>query len=1140
MADSKLINIITAHKGTEHITSGDMAVENANYFGKGNYVFAGYRDEFAHELLNNNTIRIKNGQGMMAGRHFVMDDAYVDLSIASEAQLSYRHDLVCIRYSIDTQTGVENCNVIILEGTPTSNESYAGDPAYSDVSPLDNDNVTVYDFPIYRIKINSVLNVTVEKLFTPVGVIGDRIETMEQRVSQHIIDVDEEIDDFEKETNEKVEELENAYNTSSNSAKAQADRAKNEADRAKSEADRAAQAGGAGIDDTTTSSDKVWSSSKTSTEINKKANKSTSLAGYGITDAKIEGNTITLGNNSIDVSSSGGTGTSFHRYKLTNINGSVIIENITDSDWAIINPYLTANNGSLLVVSDNAYYDKLTIPNAYYHSSDYVYIGGFDKFAATSITDNTYLIISDNLTYIKNSYFCANGAETKIDLNEKKTWEVIETVGGLAYIKNLTSAESTEIVTLLTNHNGHITIVDTSGTVHTNCSVSIDTSYTTDTQVAFNSSDVAYNLIASVGVDIFFAEISSDGYWVINGTKTTHTAEGRSIASVYVDDDNNIIAAFSDSSEPVVLGKVNVNVEADFLTDGGFGNLRYQTGTGKFQYKNGTNWVDTAVSPDNVYIMNMVPQPMQSISAVYDKKVNHFKVKFKEPSDTIIDGQLACLVDKIILVRSKDNEPTNIEDGTTVLTLSRKDFGMYENSYFEDKTLEVIINETYYYKAFPISSNGFANNASVNCASVKNKGYELYGFNWLQNESDPDTIINYHVMHNDEKVDNYGYNHMQMNYATDTFNFNEWINAFFLPKPCLLSQSGEIFKYLDPNDFTKSENGEDVTSYLNGTTGNYNAMMEFPKFYIKREYSVGVYKYYISDKKLDDDFIVWWSFYDKNGNVIDKCYISIYQTSLDSNGCLRSTTDSDVMCLCCFDYLVEHVAMNNTSGGLSNQWDILLYSDYIMLFIYALMCGDSSNIRSVFGFGNSYAPDTSVDTFKAYIKKNGTLDKKGLFYGDNEYKKSVKFFGLENMWGNADQTFQGLVNINGVFKRKLTYSTVDGSTSYGFSLDATGYINDGLVIEQNNNNFYSDMDYKDTLDFYPGKGNAGSINTYYCATSMRKNDILAIPCFGGRVGAISGDIILGGLAQLAIGDSPHSDAQRWETTTRLSFKPLAD
>ena len=166
----------------------------------------------------------------------------------------------------------------------------------------------------------------------------------------------------------------------------------------------------------------------------------------------------------------------------------------------------------------------------------------------------------------------------------------------------------------------------------------------------------------------------------------TDGKDGKSIKSITKDENNNIITTFTDGTTENI-GKLAIEVAADFLTETGFGKLRYYNGALQYYNDNTSSWVDTSITPDNVYIMNMMPQPMQKISCIFDTDLSKYKLKWQEPADTIIDGQVACLVDKVIIRRKLGSVPTDENDGDLVIEVKRKDFGSYKNTYFIDEEL---------------------------------------------------------------------------------------------------------------------------------------------------------------------------------------------------------------------------------------------------------------------------------------------------------------------------------------------------------------------------------------------------------------------------------------------------------------------
>ena len=273
------------------------------------------------------------------------------------------------------------------------------------------------------------------------------------------------------------------------------------------------------------------------------------------------------------------------------------------------------------------------------------------------------------------------------------------------------------------------------------------------------------------------------------GTNGKDGKDGKSISTITKDDNNNIIVTFTDGTTQNI-GELSVDIQGDFLTSEGFGNLRYYNG--HFQYCDTatSTWIDTSVTPSNVYIMNMTPQEMKSIFCVYDVDLGKYKLRFEEPDDTIIDGQVACIVEKVIIRRKLGSVPISETDGDLVLEVKRKDFGTYKNEYFVDTALSPSNGDVYYYKAFPMSTTGFYNTNSANeTDGIECKNYNLYGFKLDQNESDPNSMITYL-----SDCDNKYYESAKMNYVTDKFDYGDWSDAWFIKnlKPCMLKYDGTV------------------------------------------------------------------------------------------------------------------------------------------------------------------------------------------------------------------------------------------------------------------------------------------------------------------------------------------------------------
>jgi hypothetical protein len=51
--------------------------------------------------------------------------------------------------------------------------------------------------------------------------------------------------------------------------------------------------------------------------------------------------------------------------------------------------------------------------------------------------------------------------------------------------------------------------------------------------------------------------------------------------------------------------------------------------------------------------------------------------------------------------------------------------------------------------------------------------------------------------------------------GSTSFNYGSWKNAFFMPRPCMLKFDGTVDYYLNPNDYSKKEDGtaSDITNF---------------------------------------------------------------------------------------------------------------------------------------------------------------------------------------------------------------------------------------------------------------------------------------------------------------------------------------
>ena len=597
--------------------------------------------------------------------------------------------------------------------------------------------------------------------------------------------------------------------------------------------------------------------------------------------------------------------------------------------------------------------------------------------------------------------------------------------------------------------------------------------------------------------------------------------KGTSISSITKDSDDNIIFTFTDGTTQSI-GKLPVDIQGDFLSSAGIGNLRYYNGHFQYYDTATSTWIDTFVTPSNVYIMNMTPQEMKSIFGVYDKDLGKYKLKWEEPDDTVIDGQVACVVEKVIIRRKLGSVPTSETDGDLVLEVKRKDFGSYKNEYFVDTALSPSDGDVYYYKAFPMSTTGFYNSNSANeTEGIKCKNYNLYGFKLDQNESDPASMITYL-----SDCDNALFISAKMNYTTDTFDYGDWADAWFIKnlKPCMLKYDGTVDYELNPNDYTKKLDG--TASDVSNASYGGNAMVGIPKVYWKIvDNGDNTANIYICDKKIDSDFHCW-SHIDNNGNEIDYCYLSAF-VGCNINSTLRSISGQSPMTNQTGTTEINYAKSNNIGSDII--WYTGLFNDWMLINILLFLIGKSTDTQTIFGTGNN---NSYVSTSNTGIKNTGTMNTKGLFWGNQDNVSGVKVFGIEHWYGNIWRRIGGWINDKGTQKIKMTYGQSDGSTVDGYNTDGAGYIVIGNSTPIGTDGGYVSKVLFNENGLIPTTVN-GSQTTYYCDGLWFNNSQVDYAFVGGDY---SGASLVGALCSNLYAAASYASNS---LGAALSCKPLA-
>lgn len=295
----------------------------------------------------------------------------------------------------------------------------------------------------------------------------------------------------------------------------------------------------------------------------------------------------------------------------------------------------------------------------------------------------------------------------------------------------------------------------------------------------------------------------------------------------------------------------------------------------------------------------------------------------------------------------------------------------------------------------------------------------LYGFDLTIADSNPATRVTY-----PSDVENSGFAKAVMNFG-GAFSYGSWPSTpgeKFMPRPCMLRFNGTVDYYLNPNDYTKKADG--TTSDVANMNYGGNAMMEWPKIYVKRWESNGVYHFRCSDMKVDSDYECW-SNYDKNNKEIPHFYTPIFFGSKDGSNRLRSISGQS--------NFVSNTAQTEVTYAKNNGADIWyteVLSDRELVNDLLTMMFKSTDLQATAGYG--------VCSASAAIAP-GSMNTKGLFWGAGDKTSGVKVFGMENWWGNILRRIAGWCISGGTQKVKLTRGTKDGTTVGDYNFDGNGY-----------------------------------------------------------------------------------------------------
>ena len=529
----------------------------------------------------------------------------------------------------------------------------------------------------------------------------------------------------------------------------------------------------------------------------------------------------------------------------------------------------------------------------------------------------------------------------------------------------------------------------------------------------------------------------------------------------HVTDDNNVTL-----SSKITGFDSLIDEKEDMVDDAMVESVAYASATNTISLKNSNNDIVSSVKINNKMEFNV--KNVTNATCTFNRSTRICNIKWTDPSDVVSNGVTLSGWKGTKVVYKIGSAPRSVEDGTLLINSTTRN--QYSSSGYN--TTALTDGKVYFFRFFPYGETMV--NVTSPCIEVNTtSNATIYGIHINGADSNPATAVTY-------LEDAIGKNPVGMDYANDEFSWGDWDDTeFFMPRPCMLKYDGTVDYYLDPTDYTKKADG--TASDIANTSYAGNAMMEWGRNNRRIWYKIvpdstdpKTADIYFSDLKIDADYRAW-SFYDCNNSLRKHFYTPIYNGSNVSSR-LRSLSGQTTLTNTDVSTEWTYIRSNNTAGSLSgDRWFSETYSDRILITYLLVLLGKSLDIQTVFGYGYGNSNNSGkINT--------GTMNDKGLFWGENGGTSGVKVFGMENFWGNVNRRVCGYLTDGYTQKFKLTYNNIDGSGSINYNTDGVGYISQtGSAIESNASGYIEGLRYNSSgvveLD---GDELSGGDSIYYC------------------------------------------------------------
>lgn len=174
---------MTGKTGTPHVTSQQFRQMLEGTVGQGSYILQS-GENLEPELVSNNSLKIRSGIMCHHGNLSVIDlGTYDEVTIQNGTQGMKRIDLVVNRYTKNDETGIEDNEWVVIQGTPDAESPVA--PAHTEGNMQEGDLVD--DCPVFRLHLDGINVTEVEKLLS----VASDISTQQEQIAAHEEEISE-------------------------------------------------------------------------------------------------------------------------------------------------------------------------------------------------------------------------------------------------------------------------------------------------------------------------------------------------------------------------------------------------------------------------------------------------------------------------------------------------------------------------------------------------------------------------------------------------------------------------------------------------------------------------------------------------------------------------------------------------------------------------------------------------------------------------------------------------------------------------------------------------------------------------------------------------------------------------------------